>query len=307
MKQILMISVSPRGKDSASRSVVDTLAARIAGVYPSAKLVRRDLAVEFLPHLDEITLRAISTHDPIEAERLKEAASLSDRLTDELLESDFLVIGEAGSGGEAVEILNREKPDVAFLDIHLPDASGFDVVAALEHRERMQIIFVTAYDEFALKAFEVHAVDYLLKPVEPSRFAAAVARLRRIVMSGASDAVLTNGAMAGYSRRLLIQENGRSLFLDVERIDWVESARNYACIHSGPRTYILRSSLDSLATKLDPAVFQRINRSQIVHAGRIAEVRNGLNGDRKVRLHDGSELTWSRRFRASSLEELERV
>jgi two-component system, LytTR family, response regulator len=223
-------------------------------------------------------------------------------------ETDFTIVGEAVSGGEAVEMLNTLKPDVVFLDIQLPDASGFDVVSALDHRDRLQIIFVTAYDEFALKAFEVHAVDYLLKPVEPSRFAAALERLRLMIESGeVTPAGRIKQAMGDYSRRLLIQENGRSLFLDVERIDWVESARNYACIHSGPRTYILRSSLDSLSTKLDPVVFQRINRSQIVHAGRIAELKSGLNGDRKVRLKDGTELTWSRRFRAGSLEQLERM
>jgi two-component system LytT family response regulator len=225
------------------------------------------------------------------------------------LEPDFTVVGEAASGGEAVEMLNSDPPDVVFLDIQLPDASGFDVAAAIEKRDQMQIVFVTAYDEFALKAFEVHAVDYLLKPVEPSRFTATLQRLRRMIASGgvAGSTSRLNELMAGYSRRLLIQENGRCLFLDVERIDWVESARNYACIHSGPRTYILRSSLDSLSAKLDPVVFQRINRSQIVHARCIAEVRSGLNGDRKVRLRDGTELNWSRRFRAGSLEELERA
>src|ERR1700733_13969357 len=101
-----------------------------------------------------------------------------------MLEPDFTVVSEAASGGEAVEILNSDPPDVVFLDIQLPDASGFDVAAAIEKRDQMQIVFVTAYDEFALKAFEVHAVDYLLKPVEPSRFTATLQRLRRMIASG---------------------------------------------------------------------------------------------------------------------------
>jgi two-component system LytT family response regulator len=224
-------------------------------------------------------------------------------------EADFTVIGEAGSGGEAVEVLNRLRPDAVFLDIQLPDSTGFDVVAALEERDHVQIVFVTAYDDFALKAFEVHAVDYLLKPVEPSRFAATLKHLRRANESGSSrdEAGRINELMAAYSRRLLIQENGRAVFLDVQRIDWVESARNYACIHSGARTYIVRSTLDSLASKLDPAIFRRINRSEIINAGRIAEIRSGVHGDQKVRLQDGTELTWSRRYRSGSLDELARV
>ena len=226
-------------------------------------------------------------------------------------ETDFTIVGEAGSAAEAVEVLNRERPDVVFLDIQLPDATGFDVVAALEDRERLHISFVTAYDDFALKAFEVHALDYLLKPVEPSRFAATLEHLRRSVTSAQSvlppvvrdskqPAKQLEQLMAGYTRRLLIQDNGRSVFLEVARIDWIEAARNYACIHAGPHTYILRSSLDSLAAKLDPAVFHRINRSEIVNAGRISELRSALHGDQKVRLKDGTELTWSRRYRTGA-------
>jgi two-component system LytT family response regulator len=215
-------------------------------------------------------------------------------------ETDFTVVGEAGSGGEALAVLKQQEPDAVFLDIQLPDCTGFDVVAALEEPGRWQIVFVTAYDDFALKAFEVHAVDYLLKPVEPSRFKATLQRLRLASEPGSSRAAAgrINELMAAYSRRLLIQEGGRTVFLDVQRIDWVESARNYACIHSGSQTYILRSSLESLAAKLDPASFRRINRSEIVNVDRIAEVRSGFHGDQKVRLTDGTELTWSRRYRA---------
>jgi two-component system, LytTR family, response regulator len=224
-------------------------------------------------------------------------------------ETDFAVAGEAASAAEAVEVLNRERPDVVFLDIQLPDATGFDVLAALEERAGLHVSFVTAYDDFALKAFEVHAIDYLLKPVEPSRFAATIERLRRMIELGGTKepAERLEKLMAGYSRRLLIQDGGRAVVLEVARIDWIEAARNYACIHSGPHTYVMRSSLDSLASKLDPAVFRRINRSEIVNAGRIAELHPALHGDQKVRLQDGTELTWSRRYRTGSLVELERV
>ena len=219
-------------------------------------------------------------------------------------ETDFVVVGEAASAAEAVEVLNRERPDVVFLDIQLPDATGFDVLAALEHRGRLHVSFVTAYDDFALKAFEVHALDYLLKPVEPSRFAATVERLRR---NAQEPAERLEKLMAGYTRRLLIQDGGRAVFLEVARIDWIEAARNYACIHAGPHTYVMRSSLDSLASKLDPTVFRRINRSEIVNAARIVELRPALHGDQKVRLKDGTELAWSRRYRSGSVAELERL
>ncbi|MGA8028758.1 MAG: LytTR family DNA-binding domain-containing protein [Bryobacteraceae bacterium] len=230
-------------------------------------------------------------------------------------EPNFTVVGEAGSGAEAVDLLNRLQPDLAFLDVQLPDCSGFDVLESVENRDRLHVIFVTAYDDFALKAFEIHALDYLLKPVEPSRFARAAARLRSVLESASAnhmasrldELVASLRSQQTYVRRLLIQENARSVFLEVSRIDWIEAARNYACIHSGARTYILRSSLESLSAKLDPAIFRRINRSEIVNVDRIAEVRPWFHGDQKIRLKDGKELNWSRRYRADSLEELERA
>ena len=229
-------------------------------------------------------------------------------------ESDFTAAGEAGNAREAVEVLIRTHPDVVFLDIQLPDASGFDVISALEPAHCPHVVFVTAYDDFALKAFEVHAIDYLLKPVEPSRFSATLQRLRKLGEPGIKqDARRMDELMANFKagtqhvRRLLIQENGRSIFLETHKIDWVEAARNYACIHSGPHTYILRSSLDSLGSKLDPARFRRISRSEIVNVERIAEVRPAAHGDQKIRLKDGKELTWSRRYRTGSLADLEAV
>jgi two-component system, LytTR family, response regulator len=230
-------------------------------------------------------------------------------------EADIQIIGEAASGAEAVEALNHLRPDLTFLDVQLPDCTGFDVLESLPSRDRLHIIFVTAHDDFALKAFEVHALDYLLKPVEPSRFAQAVARARRAIeTAGANhlanrldELVASLRPPNTYIRRLLIQENERSLFLDVDRIDWIEAARNYVCVHSAGQTYITRSSLESLALKLDPKVFRRINRSEIVNIARIAEVRSWFHGDQKLLLKDGTELNWSRRYRTASLEELERA
>jgi two-component system LytT family response regulator len=224
-------------------------------------------------------------------------------------EADFTAAGEAGSAREALEVLSRTRPDVVFLDIQLPDASGFDVISALEPAACPHVVFVTAYDDFALKAFEVHAIDYLLKPVEPSRFSATLQRVRslgdRSLPRRMDDFMAGLKAPQQHVRRLLIQEQGRSIFLEVSQIDWVEAARNYACIHSGAHTHILRSSLDSLATKLDPGKFRRITRSEIVNVDRIVEVRPASHGDQRVRLRDGTELTWSRRYRTGSLEDLQ--
>ena len=226
-------------------------------------------------------------------------------------EPDISIVGEAASGADAVEALNRLEPDLVFLDVQLPDCTGFDVIESLENRERMRIIFVTAHDEFALKAFEVHALDYLLKPVEPVRFAEAVERARRTIKAGNSNhlnELVANLRPSGnYIRRLLIQENDRSLFVDVNQIDWIEAARNYVCVHSGGATYITRSSLESLLQKLDPTVFRRVNRSEVVNVCRIAAVRAWSHGDQKVLLKDGTELNWSRRYRSGPLEELERA
>ena len=228
---------------------------------------------------------------------------------------DVSIVGEAGSGVQAVELLNEIRPDLVFLDIQLPDCTGFDVIQSLASRDQLHVVFVTAHDDFALKAFEIHALDYLLKPVEPSRFFQSLARVKRMIQAPDAGQIASRldnlvhalRANPAYVRRLLIQEGDRSVFLDVTRIDWIEAARNYVCVHSGDRTYILRGTLDSTAAKLDPVTFRRINRSEIVNVERIAHVRQWLHGDQKVILKTGHELNWSRRFRMGSLQELERA
>ena len=201
-------------------------------------------------------------------------------------EPDFEVAGEAESARQAIDVLNAVRPDLVFLDIGLPDASGFDVVSSLSNPAGIQIVFTTAYDEFALRAFEVHALDYLLKPIEPSRFSQVLPRIRALVRSKP----LT-------PRRLLIQDGSRSLFIDMDAIDWIGWARNYACIHTGGKTHIQRSTLEALAAKLDPTLFRRINRSEIINVNCMQEEKSGAHGDSRVILRDGTELTWSRRYR----------
>ena len=228
-------------------------------------------------------------------------------------EPDFAIAGEAESAAGAIDVLNRVRPDLVFLDIGLPDAGGFNVLEGVMDRGGLQVIFVTAFDDFAIKAFEVHALDYLLKPVEPSRFARAIERIRHTI--GEPDSRQTTRQLdtlvaslqseKRYARRLLIQDGERSLFLEVDGIDWIESARNYVCIHSGRETYVQRSTLDAICTRLDPACFRRVSRTHIVNLARIAELRTLFRGDSKLLLKDGTEITWSRRYRPASLKELE--
>ncbi len=220
--------------------------------------------------------------------------------------TDFEIVGEAGLGGDAVALLSRLQPQIVFLDIHMPDCSGFDVLEALSPLPAMHVVFVTAFDNFAIKAFEVHAVDYLLKPVQPSRFVETIARLRNCLKNDlpAPDLHAISNEFASRAQRILIQEKDRCVFLEVRRIEWIESARNYACIHSLGRTYVTRTTLDALAQKLAPPEFIRINRSEIVNASQIAQVRANSTGDQKVLLRDGTELTWSRRYRTIDLADL---
>jgi two-component system, LytTR family, response regulator len=229
-------------------------------------------------------------------------------------DAEFTVVGAAANGADGVALIHEQRPDLAFLDVQLPDCTGFDVLAALEDRGNLQVIFVTAFDEYALKAFEVHALDYLMKPVEPSKFAVCLDRVKRFmnqdsptVLAARLDQLLTTmQAHTDHVRRLLVQDGQRSLFIDVQRIDWIESARNYTCLHVDGRTQIVRSTLEGLAAKLDPRRFRRLNRSEVVNVERIAEVRSALHGDQKVILKDGTELMWSRRYRTESLEDLEK-
>ncbi len=229
-------------------------------------------------------------------------------------ERRFSVVGEASSGAEAVQVIAELKPNLVFLDISLPDRSGFEVLEAIPCCQDLHIVFITAHNDFAIKAFEVHALDYLLKPVEPSRFSQTLTHIQRAIESQGTrelasrldDFISSMRAEPQYIKRLVIQEGDRSVFLQVDCIDWMESARNYVCVHSGPQTHIVRSTLDSIVQKLNPACFRRISRSEVVNIDRIAEVRSWFHGDQKIRLKDGGELTWSRRYRTGTLEELER-
>ncbi|HEX7118234.1 MAG TPA: LytTR family DNA-binding domain-containing protein [Longimicrobiales bacterium] len=218
------------------------------------------------------------------------------------------VVGEAGSGVEAVEAVAALAPDLVFLDVQMPGLDGFGVLDALGAGAVPDVVFVTAYDEYAVRAFEVHAVDYLLKPVGPDRFQRALGRAKARVRArrdGADDGldrrlreVLEQvRARPAYLERLLVPDGARSVLLDVDRIDWIEAERNYVRLHVGAASHLLRGTLAALEARLDPARFIRIHRSHIVNADRVREIHPWSHGDQLVVLRDGTELTLSRRYR----------
>jgi two-component system LytT family response regulator len=222
-------------------------------------------------------------------------------------EEDFEIVGEAGAGLEAVRLIEAQRPDLVFLDVQMPGLDGFGVIESLKIRPLPQVIFITAYDHFALKAFEVHALDYLLKPFDQPRFQKVLDHVRRQIQridrSGPSDLAeklnrlleeLNNRPK--YAERLLINADEKAFLLTVENIDWVEAARNYVNLHVGRDSYMLRGTIEGLYQKLDPSKFLRANRSQIVNVASIRELHPWFHGEYRIILNDGTELSWSRRY-----------
>lgn len=208
--------------------------------------------------------------------------------------TDFEIVAEAGTGAEAVAAANEHAPDLIFLDIQLPDMNGFGVLERLSDRDSVAVMFVTAYDEHALAAFEARAFDYLLKPVAPDRFAAAMERARKLV-----------GVKPGrYARRFLVERGEASVFVSTGAVDWFESARNYVVLHVRNEAFVMRSTLDAVEHRLDPEQFARVNRGAIVNVDRIGELQPWTNGEYRIRMKDASEIMWTRRFVGASLKRL---
>lgn len=225
-------------------------------------------------------------------------------------EPDVEVVGEAGDGRAAVELIRSEKPSLAFLDVQMPELDGFGVVSALKDDERPAIVFVTAYDKFALKAFEVHAVDYLLKPFDKQRFQIALRRaLDQLARKQPTQIQEQLSALLADLRprqqgteRIAVKSEGRVVFVNVPDIDWVEAADNYVALHVGKESHLLRETMTSLEARL-PKPFLRISRSTIVNTDRIKELQPLFHGDYAVILKDGTKLTLTRGYR-DKLQEL---
>jgi two-component system LytT family response regulator len=225
-------------------------------------------------------------------------------------ERDVELVGEASSGAEAVEAVMRLKPDLLLLDVQMPGMDGFEVVASIPTTHMPRTVFITAHMQHAIRAFEVRAIDYLLKPVTPGRFAAMLGRVREelerrgpdsTLLARIQDAARTLSGESRYLKRLLIQGKTKTFFLLIEHIDWVDVAGNYLRLRVGATVHVERGSLTDFVARLDPGQFLRINRSQAVRLDAIKELHPWSHGDYRLVLRDGTTLTWSRRFRAVSM------
>lgn len=206
--------------------------------------------------------------------------------------ADVAISGEASTGKEAVALLKTEQPDVLFLDVQMPGLDGFEVLEALGGREDVAVVFVTAFDEYAVRAFEVEALDYLLKPVTEARLKKVLERVRE----QAARAAPSKAPGVSYWKRVLVRGPRVLQFVDVGSIDWIEADRNYAVLHCGAAEHLIRSTIESFLAGLDPAEFARVNRSTAVNLSRVREMRPWTHGEYRVVLQSGQEFTWSRRF-----------
>jgi len=208
----------------------------------------------------------------------------------------FELVGEAGHGAEAAAAIRTLRPDLVFLDVQMPEMDGFAVIDAVGVDAMPLTVFVTAFDAYAVRAFEAEAIDYLLKPFDDQRFARVIERVRRQIC----DRGRHRGpeSMLGVQARLVIRGQGAARLIRLDEIDWIAAAGDYAEVHAGGRTLLLDESLSSLEARLLVAEFARIHRSTIIRLDRLVEVRTGAHGDGVVRLTCGMELRLSRRYRA---------
>jgi two-component system LytT family response regulator len=219
-------------------------------------------------------------------------------------EPETEVIAECGSGSEAVNAIRRHAPDVVFLDVRMPDLDGFGVLAEFQGRLKPAVVFVTAHDEFALRAFEIEAVDYLLKPFDRVRFRKALGRVRERLQRGNNRQPQRESPNAPNESQtpteyLPIRSSGRITLLRVSEIDWISAADNYAELHVGAATHLLRITLSALAHRLVGSRFVRISRSVLVNLDRVSEVRPKSHGDYLIQLRNGRSLHGSRKYRQS--------
>jgi two-component system LytT family response regulator len=230
--------------------------------------------------------------------------------------SDVEIVAQCANGSEAIAAIAREQLDLMFLDIQMPGMSGFDVLSKVQHESLPIVVFVTAFDRYALDAFEAHALDYLLKPINERRLHTAMNRVRMLWQQrqaysqreqmmrllaahvGAKSIDETSiDAKRPYPEFIPIRDDAGTERLPVESIDWVDAAGDYMCIHANGRTYVLRETMKALEHTLDPQTFQRVHRSTIVNLKRVRRLRPHTNGEYFLTLVDGQELKLSRTYR----------
>jgi two-component system LytT family response regulator len=235
---------------------------------------------------------------------------------------DITIVQQCVNGREAIAAIMQDKPDLMFLDIQMPGLSGFEVLARLPQESLPMVIFVTAYDRYALDAFEAQAIDYLLKPINDLRFSQALDRMRgywqqRNALSQREQLIKLLASTQGtgsvdeqtlreylhaerqpqYPQILPIRDDAGTVRVDVNSIAWIDAAGDYMCVHADGRTYVLRETMKSLEAVLDPKLFQRVHRSTIVNVSRVRRLRPHTNGEYFLTLEDGQEIKLSRSYR----------
>ncbi len=231
---------------------------------------------------------------------------------------DFEIVGEASTAAEAASLIRKLVPDLVFLDVHMPGQDAFGLLETLDPAQLPAVIFVTAHDKYAVKAFDSYPLHFLLKPIDDERFENAIRRARDEI--GAEK--IQRGALKGlmnealptdrdalkpksqYLTRLAIKDHDRFLLLQANEVNWIESAANYVEVHSGGRSFLVRMPISDLESRLNPLHFARISRSTIVNIGQVREIKPLWHGDFEVALKDGAALRMSRRYRDRLLSPL---
>jgi two-component system LytT family response regulator len=218
---------------------------------------------------------------------------------------DVEVVGECENGNEAIEAILSRQPDLVLLDVQMPDSSGLDVVRRVGPERMPLVVFVTAYDEYAVKAFEMNAVDYLLKPFDEERLERSVERARerlalrdRAALSRQLQALVEMQRRA-YAPRIVVRNGDRHEFVAVESIDWIEAANNYVLLHCGPKTHLMSETLTAMEARLDPERFVRIHRGRMVNVSRILAVHSLAGGSFELEMKSGIRLSTGRQFRGA--------
>jgi len=242
-----------------------------------------------------MTIRALVVDDePLARERIR--TLLED-------EPDIELVGECRDGAEAVRAIDEEGPDLVFLDVQMPEVDGFEVLEAIGPGRAPVVVFVTAYDEYAIQAFDVHALDYLLKPFDGERFRQAIGRARASVRAKADVDREKLAALLDdlreerrYLERIVVKTAGRVVFLAVDEIDWIGGAGNYVELHAGERKHLVRDTMKAMESKLDPDKFVRVHRSHIVNMDRVKSMEPWFHGEYVLILENGTELQSSRTY-----------
>lgn len=227
-------------------------------------------------------------------------------------EPGVVIVGESSNGPDTISGVRETRPDLLFLDIQMPGMDGFGVVDALGNMPP-RIVFVTAHDAYALRALEIHAFDYLLKPFDQARFSKILADARRQAERGQQGGIeaslqhLLKDVQSTRNPRLLVEENGRGVLIALKSIDWAEADRNYVILHIGAHTYTVRGTIEGIEKKLDSEQFMRINRSSLIRIDFIRELQKWTHGEYRIVMQSGHTLMWTRRYLDRHSELLRRV